>query len=316
MSRHSDLIASVTASPSAAARSAVSASWARSLLTHGLDPAATTRMHRVAQSEINARREASGALLDVASSELTRLFQLVGQPGCGLFLTDAEGVVLDHRMVEADETTFQQGLGLDVGAVCSEAADGTNGMGTCLAEKRPVVIHREEHFLERNTAFTCIGAPVFGAQGEIVAALDLSTGRVDHTKAGNRLLAHVLIQTARKIEERLFRALHPKARFLVPDSNPDEPPSILAIDNDDLVIGANRAARLTYGLGLSNPFEAIPASDLLGQGPKARDMDAVNRSAIVRALTRSGWNVSRAARQLGIGRTTLYRQMKQLGIER
>ncbi|MDN3718375.1 helix-turn-helix domain-containing protein [Roseibium salinum] len=35
---------------------------------------------------------------------------------------------------------------------------------------------------------------------------------------------------------------------------------------------------------------------------------------MIRALTRAGGNVSEAARALGVGRATLYRRMKRLGI--
>ena len=35
---------------------------------------------------------------------------------------------------------------------------------------------------------------------------------------------------------------------------------------------------------------------------------------MIRALTRAGGNVSQAARELGVGRATLYRRMKRLGI--
>ena len=39
------------------------------------------------------------------------------------------------------------------------------------------------------------------------------------------------------------------------------------------------------------------------------------KAAVIRALARAGNNVSQAARQLGIGRATLYRRMKRLGLE-
>lgn len=315
LSKHSELVASVATSPMAAVQSALGASWARSMNNYGLDPAASARMHRATQPEISAHLEASSELLDVARRELTQLFQLVGQPGCGLFLVDTDGIVLDRRVVDADTSAFEN-LGLDIGAVCNEQTEGTNGMGTCIAEQRPVVIHRDEHFLERNTQFTCIGVPIFGAQGEVVAALDLSTGRDDHTKAANRLLSYALMQTSRRIEERFFRSRYPSARFLVTDVENTDASGMLAIDGDDLVIGANRAARIAFDLGCGREFDAVPAASLVQQSGAGRDMGAVSRSAIIRALTRSSWNMSAAARQLGIGRTTLYRRMKQLDIQK
>jgi transcriptional regulator of acetoin/glycerol metabolism len=38
------------------------------------------------------------------------------------------------------------------------------------------------------------------------------------------------------------------------------------------------------------------------------------RSALLAALAASGWNRSRAAASLGINRTTLYRKMRDLGL--
>ena len=43
-------------------------------------------------------------------------------------------------------------------------------------------------------------------------------------------------------------------------------------------------------------------------------MREAEKTALVQALTAAGNNKSRAARQLGIHRTLLYRKMKKLGI--
>jgi transcriptional regulator of acetoin/glycerol metabolism len=42
--------------------------------------------------------------------------------------------------------------------------------------------------------------------------------------------------------------------------------------------------------------------------------EKAERAAVVRALSRSGGNVSQAARSLNIGRATLYRRMGRLGL--
>ncbi len=41
-----------------------------------------------------------------------------------------------------------------------------------LAEQRPVVVWRDQHFRSTNTGLTCMGAPIFGAEGEL-AGIDV-----------------------------------------------------------------------------------------------------------------------------------------------
>jgi transcriptional regulator of acetoin/glycerol metabolism len=40
------------------------------------------------------------------------------------------------------------------------------------------------------------------------------------------------------------------------------------------------------------------------------------RARIAQALADTGWNVAKAARRLGIGRTTLYERIAQFGLQR
>ncbi len=50
--------------------------------------------------------------------------------------------------------------------------------------------------------------------------------------------------------------------------------------------------------------------------PSGATMQEIERAAIMEALTETGWNVAKAARQLKIGRATLYRKMQRYGIAR
>jgi DNA-binding NtrC family response regulator len=54
--------------------------------------------------------------------------------------------------------------------------------------------------------------------------------------------------------------------------------------------------------------------DLRGLAEKPMSMDDLERYAIEAALRRTRGNVTRAMRQLGIGRTTLYRKLKKYGL--
>ncbi len=47
----------------------------------------------------------------------------------------------------------------------------------------------------------------------------------------------------------------------------------------------------------------------------SESLEAIERQAIYRALEKSGWRYKEASRQLGIGRSTLWRKVKQFGLE-
>lgn len=304
---------SAVQSGSAAAKSSLAASWRRSVEHHGLDPAERRETGRVGESELGETKARLERFMLVAGPKLDQLFSLVGYSGCGVLLTDENGIVLDQRCSDGDAATFDQ-WGLSVGADWSEASEGTNGIGTCLTEKRKVTIHRDEHFFARNIGMSCMDAPIFGADGDIVAALDVSSARADQTETFNRLIAAMVTQTARAIEADYFRASFAGARIVIADTDDSDASVLVAVDNDDLVVGATRAARKAFGMEMTGDLKPRPASDLFGRGDGPSGFEKAERAAVVRALARADGNVSEAARALGVGRATLYRRMKRLGI--
>ena len=311
---HAEIVQSVVSSSAAVARAGFAASWRRSMVHHKLDPARPQAAERLAGAEIAARRAAAGLLLRVAAPVLDRLARAACEAGCAVFLSDAEGFVLDERMRDADRRAFH-GANLAPGSDWSEGAEGTNGIGTCLAEGRAVTVWRDQHFRATNTGLTCMGAPVFGAQGELAGVIDVSSAREDMTEGYARLVALTVQDAAARIESDLFRASFAGARILATGGAEEGPQGVmlLALDRDDLVIGATRAARRQLGLD-ETQIGRLPATDLFasaraeGQGALAE----AQRGEMVRALARNGGNVSAAARDLGIGRATFYRKAKAL----
>ncbi|MDE1996054.1 MAG: sigma-54-dependent Fis family transcriptional regulator [Rhizobiaceae bacterium] len=303
----------------AAAQSAVVASWDRSMRLYGLDPEKGALPDVLPDAELRQARERMGSLIDTAQSALDRLYSAVGGAGCCVLLADKDGVPVDRRGCVADDTIFYK-LGLWTGAVWSEESEGTNGIGTALAEQRPLTIHRDQHFRSRNTSLSCTVAPIFDHRGRLMAAIDVSSARADLTEDFVKVIALAVVDAARRVEAENFRLSFPKARIVLAQSSDDafgerSANALIAVDSDDLVIGASRSARHLLGLTDESLARPLPAADLFGQNGNARqDYATAERNVIQRVLARTSGNVSAAAAIMGISRATLHRKLKRLGL--
>jgi hypothetical protein len=91
-----------------------------------------------------------------------------------MIVTDAQGLIL-WREGAADVRRQADRIALSEGAIWSEDAIGTNGMGTALAADQPVQIHSAEHLVRRIHAWTCAAAPVHDPDtGKLIGAVDVS----------------------------------------------------------------------------------------------------------------------------------------------
>jgi len=274
-------------SGSDAANSALAASWRRSGKVHALDPATAQPSNRLMAAEIAAAQERLGPLLSVAKSGLDRLFLAVGGVGCSVMLADRDGVVVDRRGASCDDKTFDE-WGLWTGAVWSEKCEGTNGIGTCIVDQRLVTIDRDQHYFARNALLSCTTAPIYDEKGELAAALDVSSCRADLTEGFIRLIATAVADAARAIESENFRRAFPTARIVLAPAGERPGAALIAVDRDDLVIGATRAARLALGIRPQPSGRPLPASDLIGQAQAERDdVTAAERAVLHRALARA-----------------------------
>ncbi len=288
----------------------------RSLLRYGLDPGRQAPPRVLSDRELRDAAEPIGSLLASASPTLDRLFQAVGDTGCCILFATAEGVPIARRGAGADDITFRQ-WGLWPGTVWSERSEGTNGIGTCIAEERALTIHRDQHFFSRNIGLSCTVAPIYDHRGRLAAALDVSSCRADLTADFVGLIATAVAEAARRIEAKHFRDIFPAARIvLVPDTDWGAG-ALLAIDRDDLVIGATRAARLACGITDALIAGPLRADTLLSGGEEpTENLEHAERVVLQRALARATGNVSAAAKALGVSRATMHRKMRQLGLRR
>ena len=267
-------------------------------------------------AEVAEARERLGPLMRVAQASLDRLFLAVGGVGCSVLLADSGGVVVDRRGASCDNSTFD-GWGLWTGAVWNEKCEGTNGIGTCLVEQRTLTIDRDQHFFARNVLLSCTTAPIFDEHGDLAAAIDVSSCRADLTEGFLRLIGIVVADAARAIEAENFRLAFPDARIVLAPTGERASASLVAVDGDDMVIGATRAARIALGVNSQRLARPIPAADLINSARSDSDgVEAAERAALHRALARARGNVSKAAKELVMSRSTLHRKMNQLGLHR
>src|SRR5207245_2635341 len=198
---HARLVYSVIrgASPGAAAPEHVRRSWQRCVDEYGLDPESKAQPVLVPHQELLVRKEQNLELVSLADAEMAHLYGQLAGSGHSIILTDRDGVLLSYR----GDPSFRGAAsrtGVAPGRRWSERYGGTNGMGTCLLERRPLIVHREQHFLARNTGLTCCAAPIFDHRSELVAVLDAS-GESDRAQQHTLVLVNM---SAQMIENRLF----------------------------------------------------------------------------------------------------------------
>lgn len=292
---------------SGAARSPVVASWSRSARLHKLDPATHRKPDRLTGAELAEARVRAGRMIKLANPVLDELFRAVGGIGCCVLLADNDGIPVERRGASADDRTFDS-WGLWTGAIWTEEREGTNGIGTCIADGRPVAIHRDQHFMARNTGLSCMASPIHEASGRIAGVLDVSSARDDLTDGFARLISHSVADAARRIEVELFRAAHPQDRMVLLPQWLNGSGAVVAVNRDDIVVGLSHGARLALDLPSNDPFSPKPLADLLGQHVPD-GFEEAERAVLVRALARADGNVSAAARALGVSRATLHRKL-------
>jgi transcriptional regulator of acetoin/glycerol metabolism len=295
-----------------AAKSAVVASWHRSARLHRLDPAGTRPPFRLTDAELGRTRQMAEPLLRAAQPIMDRLYHAVGAAGCCVLLADRDGVPVERRGSVADDTTFKS-WGLWTGAVWSEAHEGTNGIGTCLVEQRALTIDRDQHFFTRNTSLSCTAAPIYDQNARLAGVLDVSSCRTDRTEGFANLIALAVVEAARRIEAEIFRTAFAEARIVLTAANDGHAGGLLAVNADDLVIGATRSGRLLLGIAPDRLLRPVPATDVLG-GRGADQLGDVERSVLQRALLRVNGNVTAAAKSLGVSRATLHRKLKRFDL--
>ena len=267
----------------------VSDSWRRCLVDFHVDPRSRSAPNVVTPSELRVSKEPTADVIAQAREEIDRLYAIVRQQGYVVLLCNKDGVAIHHRGDENRANDFKN-WGIWLGGVWAEQIEGTNGIGTCITEQRPVLVHCGQHYRSRHSKLTCAGAPIFDAVGKLAGVLDVSAVSSEGPDRPQQLALAATVASARAVEERLFRE-HFRYAWIIAAMPTDEtvPGLLLAADEDQRIVGADRTARAAFslndknlasGMHLSALFEFTPALfrkrsglDIPVQLPRTGDRD-------------------------------------------
>src|SRR6476469_7034745 len=189
-------------------------------------------------------------------------------------------------------------MNLVEGARYSEAADGTNGIGTALAADHAFQVFAFEHFNERHHQWVCSGAPVHDpVSGRVVGLVDLSSlWKFAHPRSLDLVTAAARTMELRLLEARRVQDARLRRRY----GNLMRRSTDLLVNRDGYVLAGDASAQskpleISAGGGevvLGDGTVAVAAS--LGQGEAyllRRVTTRHARSAAVEVLDRAARHV-------------------------
>jgi len=179
---------------------AIERSWRRCLAS-GIDADSPSNIEVVTAQELARKREQNHQLLSLARPEMETLSEQIAHTRNVVILTDDEGLIL-HSMGGHHLLQEEQRRALSAGTSWHESHRGTNAIGTAIIEQSALTVQGAEHFMAYHHALNCSAVPIFGAENQLIATLDVSN---DYSVSQQHTLALVKM-SAQMIENRLFLA--------------------------------------------------------------------------------------------------------------
>ncbi|HET9818569.1 MAG TPA: sigma-54-dependent Fis family transcriptional regulator [Rhodanobacteraceae bacterium] len=240
-------------------------SWNRCVNEFGIRPHSSRDTAVLPARQLREYQQRLGGVLTVASCEMENLYELISGTGYAVILSDASGTVLNAITDPALKREFRQ-AGLWLGALWDERHEGTNGIGTCLAECSATTVHREEHFRDYNVRLSCSSAPILDAHGALLGVLDASSINSADTRAIQRHTVALVTMSASLISRCRFLDEYPDAWILRFHSRPEFVgllhEALIAVDGEGLVQAVNESALLQLGSGSRAALVGHPIEEL------------------------------------------------------
>ena len=244
-------------------------SWSR-CRAFGLDHQSAPAFEQLPPEAIARLLESQHSLVQTTHQEVLPYYEnILSNSNCLIMLADNQGQVLTswgtQRFIEPGLTR-----GFSAGASWMERCSGTNAIGTALACEQAVHIEHDEHFLKANRFMTGSAAPIFDAERQMIAVLDVSSDSYlppSHTLGMVKMMSQTV---ENRLILNLFHGQHFQLTFNTGLNNLDSQwAGLLIFDESGQVLSANRRADNLLGISLSRvsveSLFKVSLSELLNQ---------------------------------------------------
>ncbi|WP_448044221.1 sigma-54-dependent Fis family transcriptional regulator [Bradyrhizobium liaoningense] len=244
-------------------------SWRRSLVDHKLDPEQSGPPLTLTQTELKDRIGPVDEIMHLAVPELEDLYRVLQDGSYCVNFADTKATMLISRLPGGEAASTLRRWKVYTGSMFEETVEGTNGLGTALAEQRPILVQHDEHFRRHWSTFTCAVAPVFDHIGQLAGAVNITSCRSDLDRTAHRLALSVTMQAVRRIEQSIFRSRFWDCWIATLSDDHAGSCAMIAFDEDQRVLGASRAARQAFSISDDMIGAGFALSQIILTGDKA-----------------------------------------------
>ncbi len=208
-----------------------------------LDRRSAPRPVSLSGYELKAHSEPFEDTLPIIEEEIRQIAEPLAAASFSISFADLAGLILYYHGDGSDPYTeeFER-----AGTFWAEGIAGTNGVGTCLMARSPVLVFKEQHFFPDHAHLSCCSAPVKTPDNEMLGVLNFTSADPDLQPDVFRLTTGLLIKFADRMSNRLFQHHFRNSSLLTAFEGAET--LLLAVDEDDNLIGGNAGARRWLGL--------------------------------------------------------------------
>ncbi|MEJ2726194.1 MAG: sigma 54-interacting transcriptional regulator [Deltaproteobacteria bacterium] len=221
-------------------------SWLR-CRERGLDPFTKSPPPVLRGNKLRGLLKQNKLLIDISRSVIEMIEISLRDTGFIVTLTDRNGYVLDVQGNQEIMQMAKENFYIP-GCLRTNENAGTNAIGLCLLQGKPIQLTGAEHYKLHHHPWTCSSAPIKDTGGEILGAITLSgksIGRHKHTLAlittaaetiESQLRERDLIQETQRLSSELSLIFHSISDGLI------------AVDNSQCITRLNSNAAEMLGL--------------------------------------------------------------------